>query len=601
MARLAGFPEDTFAAMQHVRETALVRFDSLFTPARELWSAQNLRRFHALFVERFDDGEGSFLEKFRKQLEGADDDVYQLAAELLYVQQFFTSLAGQEKKVENVRTVLGWSTHPVPVPEWAVAGVKRGLAGDRSFNQHRPFHLAWLNEFLIHWQGLPEADRRGLLEDPWRFAQTVRGVEFSRGAHQPMREAWLYLVFPDAFENISSRKDKKLIREAFKSRLADGPTDNIDADLLTIRKSLSASEGEGFHFYRSPFIEQWQTERKKTESEDGGVITKLKGAFSSSSPAQNQPASGPAPNLDELKQIGADLFLDPPEALRAWADLLLDSRQLIFQGPPGTGKTFIARKLAVAVAGHGGRVELVQFHPSYAYEDFVEGYRPAGAGTFALQPGPVKRLATRASNAPDERFVLLIDEINRGNLAKVFGELYYLLEYRDDAITLQYSQEAFRLPPNIFIIGTMNTADRSIALLDMALRRRFRFVDLLPEHPPLKGVLKRFLHRKAPDMSFLAEMLDEVNRQLNDPHASIGPSHFLVKDTRTLTEEKAEIIWNHSILPALADRFFDMPDELKQFAYQAVRSRTTPDDSVAAAVPAVEDAEDDDSASPDAN
>jgi 5-methylcytosine-specific restriction enzyme B len=596
MARLAGFPEETYEAMRRIRETSLVRFDSLFTPPQELWSLQNLKRFHALFVERFDDGEGSFLDKFRKQLEGADDDVYQLAAELLYVQQFFTSLSGQEKKIENVQTVLSWSTHPVSIPEWAIAGVKRGLAGDRSFNQHRPFHLAWLNEFLIHWQSLAEPDRRGLLENPWRFAQAVRELDFSRGAHQPMREAWLYLVFPDAFENISSRKDKRLIHAAFKGRLTGGPTDNIDSDILEIRKSLNASEGEGFHFYRSPFIEQWQTERKKTESEDGGAITKLKGAFPGDVPTPSSPASALAPNLDDLKQIGVDLFLDPPQAFRAWADLLLESRQLIFQGPPGTGKTFIAKKLAAVVAGDRDRVELVQFHPSYAYEDFVEGYRPTAAATFALQPGPIKRLAARAAKLPDERFVLLIDEINRGNLAKVFGELYYLLEYRDEAITLQYSQEAFRLPANVLIIGTMNTADRSIALLDMALRRRFRFVDLLPEQTPLKGLLRRFFERKAPDMAFLADMLDDVNRQLNDPHASIGPSHFLLKDTRALTEEKAEIIWTHSILPALADRFFDTPDELKRFGYQAVRSRTAPDDSVAASVPSVEDAEDDESA-----
>lgn len=591
MARLAGFPDETFVAMQNIRETALVRFDSLFTPGRKLWTLQNLRRFHVLFVERFDEGEGSFLEKFRNQLDGADDDVYQLAAELLYVQQFFTSLAGQDRKIENVRTVLGWSTHPAPIPEWAVAGVKRGLAGDMSFSHHRPFHLAWLIEFLIRWQGLLEVDRCGLLEDPWRFAEVVREVEFSRGAHQPMREAWLYLIFPDAFENISSRKDKTRIREAFKTLLVEGQTDNSDADLLAIRKSLSAVEGEGFHFYRSPLIEQWQTERKKPK--EGRVTTKFKGEVIAPGVLAPNPAAPDGPtHFDDLLDIGAHLFLDPPQALRAWADLLLDSRQLIFQGPPGTGKTFIARKLGASIAGDPSRVELVQFHPSYAYEDFVEGYRPIGAGTFALQPGPVKRLATKAANAPDEKFVLLIDEINRGNLAKVFGELYYLLEYRDEAITLQYSQEAFRLPGNIFIIGTMNTADRSIALLDMALRRRFRFVDLLPDQPPLKGLLRRFLDNKAPDMAFLADMLDDVNRELNDPHASIGPSHFLVKDTRTLTEEKAEVIWNHSILPALADRFFDTPSELKRFGYQAVRSRTTPDDAVSARLTGADDAED---------
>ena len=310
-----------------------------------------------------------------------------------------------------------------------------------------------------------------------------------------------------------------------------------------------------------------------------------------SAPTPLIPSNGST--LDDLTRLGSDLFLDPPDAVQGWADLLLDSRQLIFQGPPGTGKTFIARQLALAVAGHRDRVELVQFHPSYVYEDFVEGYRPTGAGTFALQPGPVKRLAAKATSAPDERFVLLIDEVNRGNLAKVFGELYFLLEYRDEAITLQYSHEGFRLPPNVYIIGTMNTADRSIALLDMALRRRFRFVDLLPERPPLKGVLQRFLDGKAPDMAFLADMLDDVNALLNDPHASIGPSHFLLKDTRTLTEEKAELIWNHSILPALADRFFDTPDELKRFEYQAVRSRTGPDDSASGPVSAVEEAEDD--------
>lgn len=592
MARLAGFPDETFVAMQHLRDTALVRFDSLFTPGLELWNVQNLRRFHALFVERFDEGEGSFLDKFRKQLEGADDGVYQLAAELLYVQQFFTSLTGPDKKLDNVRAVLGWCTHPVQIPEWAAVGVKRGLAGDQSFNQHRPFHLAWLNEFLIAWQDVAATDGKELLSDPWRFAQKVREVEFSGGAYQPMREAWLYLVFPDSFENISSRRDKKLIREAFANRLAEGPTDNIDADLLAIRNSISLQEGEGFHFYRSPFIEQWQKGRKKTKSEDGGVLSKLKVAPPSGGTSTTPPGAPKDNHLGDLTALGSDLFLDPPEAIQGWADLLIESRQLIFQGPPGTGKTFIARKLAVAVAGHSDRVELVQFHPSYAYEDFVEGYRPTGAGTFALQPGPVKRLAARAANAPDERFVLLIDEINRGNLAKVFGELYFLLEYRDDAITLQYSQEGFRLPPNIFIIGTMNTADRSIALLDMALRRRFRFVDLLPERPPLKGVLQRFLDGKAPDMAFLADMLDDVNALLNDPHASIGPSHFLLKDTRTLTEEKAELIWNHSILPAVADRFFDTPDELKRFEYQAVRSRTGPDDSMTGPVPTVEDAED---------
>jgi len=147
MARLLRCAQETFAAMDHIRKTALESSDSLFTPQQPLWTLQNLELFHALFVKRFDEGEGSFLEKFRKQLQQANDDVLQLAAELLYVQQFFTTVTGQDKKIENVRAVLSWSTHPVPIPELAIAGVSSGHAADQSFNRHRPWHLAWLADF----------------------------------------------------------------------------------------------------------------------------------------------------------------------------------------------------------------------------------------------------------------------------------------------------------------------------------------------------------------------------------------------------------------------------------------------------------------------
>jgi 5-methylcytosine-specific restriction protein B len=595
MARLQGTPAETLAAMAHIRPTALERFDSLFTPERQIWTLQNLKRFHTLFVDGFDEGAGNFLEKYRKQLSEADDEVLQLAAELLYVQQFFTTLTGQEKKVENVRTVLGWCSHPPAIPEWAIAGVRSGLAGDQSFNQHRPWHLAWLNEYLIHWHGLPEGSRGTLLAAPDQFSRDVHGVEFSRGAFQPMQEAFLYLILPDEFENISSRKDKKRIRETFKDRVEGLPTADIDADLRAIRRKLSAEYGEGFHFYRPPVVEQWRV--KDGPPKPPKVETR--GVKPPASPAEpdGTPSEGNPPPPQTLATVAASLLLEPPDALQDWYDLLLSNRQLIFQGPPGTGKTFIARKLAELIAGVKERIEFVQFHPSYAYEDFVEGYRPTGAGMFELKPGPMKRLAAKAGDSKRagkaERFVLLIDEINRGNLAKVFGELYYLLEYRNEEITLQYGEEPFRLPDNLYIIGTMNTADRSIALLDMALRRRFQFVDLLPDAQPLKGVLRRFLDEKAPDMSFLADMLDYVNGLLNDPHASIGPSHFLVRDPQALTERRAELIWNHSILPALSDRYFDTPDELKRFGFSEVRRRVATDDSVAPPVPSKADENDD--------
>ena len=355
--------------------------------------------------------------------------------------------------------------------------------------------------------------------------------------------------------------------------------------MLAIRGALTPAYGEGFHYYRPPVIEQWHVAKKKPAPP---VATSTGANTGASLAAEPPPGLG---HQSSLAQLGADLLLEPASALREWAELLTESRQLILQGPPGTGKTFIARKLALAICGQPDNVELVQFHPSYAYEDFVEGYRPTDKGGFSVQDGPLKRLAASARKAKDKKFVLVIDEINRGNLAKVFGELYFLLEYRDEAITLQYSRERFSLPDNIFIIGTMNTADRSIALLDMAIRRRFRFVDLFPDAPPIKGLLARFLKAKAPDLLFLAYMLDDVNRQLGDAHAAVGPSHFMLKDMASMDEKKAQSIWRHSILPAIADRFFDAPKQLEKFSFVQVRKRA--EDDAAKAVPS-SDVDDDD-------
>jgi 5-methylcytosine-specific restriction enzyme B len=192
-----------------------------------------------------------------------------------------------------------------------------------------------------------------------------------------------------------------------------------------------------------------------------------------------------------MQQLADDLLIDI-EFIREARRLLQDKRQLLFYGPPGTGKTFVALRFAeFLVHDKGGEVDIVQFHPSYAYEDFVEGFRPAqtagGQPGFELRDGPLKRLAASAAASPDAPHILIIDEINRGNIAKVFGELYFLLEYRAREISLQYSAQPFELPKNLWIIGTMNTADRSIALVDAALRRRFYFQPFFPDRPPVGG------------------------------------------------------------------------------------------------------------------
>ena len=250
--------------------------------------------------------------------------------------------------------------------------------------------------------------------------------------------------------------------------------------------------------------------------------------------------------------------------------LLEEKKQAIFQGPPGTGKTFIAQELAQCLAGSAERVTLVQFYPSYAYEDFVQGFRPEienGNLVYRLRKGPLLEIAEKAEGS-SEKYFLIIDEINRGNLAKVLGELYFLLEYRDAEIRLQYSDKPFSMPDNLYVIGTMNTADRSIALVDMALRRRFYFVEFHPDHEPVRSVLRKWLQEKTDGMEWVADAVERVNEKLKDDrHAAIGPSYFMKDD---LDDAAVERIWKHSVLPYIEERRFGGEEGSKEFDLSAL-------------------------------
>ena len=276
----------------------------------------------------------------------------------------------------------------------------------------------------------------------------------------------------------------------------------------------------------------------------------------------------------DLEALAGELYL-PVEFLQEIETLLDDKKQVIFQGPPGTGKTYVAQALAEHLAGSKDRVTLVQLHPSYAYEDFVQGYRPTldddGRPGFELRDGPLLRAAKRAHEEQDASHFLLIDEINRGQLAKVFGELYFLLEYRDREMNLQYSDAPFSLPNNLYVIGTMNTADRSIALVDLALRRRFYFVEFHPDEKPVKDVLHDWLAANAPGMEWVADMVERANELMReDRHAAIGPSYFM-KDG--LNEEAVRRIWKHSVLPYIEERRFGESESLDEFDLDRLRRR----------------------------
>lgn len=282
-------------------------------------------------------------------------------------------------------------------------------------------------------------------------------------------------------------------------------------------------------------------------------------------------------------------FPQPDEALRKklnvhhleWLsevrDLLWDERQLIFYGPPGTGKTYLAQELAEFLGGGPEQVKLVQFHPSYAYEDFFEGFRPredpdTHEVAFRLTPGPLRELADLAGREGNRHipYFLIIDEINRANLAKVFGELYFLLEYRKKSVRLTYSGEDFALPRNLFIIGTMNTADRSIALVDAAMRRRFAFVELSPRTEPTSGLLRRWLEDEGKDTE-PARLLDALNARIDDPDFRIGPSYLMKPGV--YREGGLERTWRTKILPLLEEHHYgEGVDIEKRYGLAALRA-----------------------------
>lgn len=267
-----------------------------------------------------------------------------------------------------------------------------------------------------------------------------------------------------------------------------------------------------------------------------------------------------------LEECAYDTFMSI-ELLNRWLRALEHKKQAIFYGPPGTGKTFIAELLAKHLVSEGdGFTEVIQFHPSYAYEDFIQGLKPKtlenGGLEYSLAPGRFKEFCSKARGCRD-LCVLIIDEINRANLSRTMGELMYLLEYRGRAIPLA-GGEMFRIPVNVRIIGTMNTADRSIALVDHALRRRFAFLALYPEY----DVLRRYHERHSTfDPEGLIDVLTRLNSAIIDKHYFIGISYFLKEDI----EDRAEDIWRTEIEPYIEELFFDQPDKVSSFLWDRVK------------------------------
>lgn len=355
----------------------------------------------------------------------------------------------------------------------------------------------------------------------------------------------LFLMYPDQFPSVSGWTSRQQIRQAFKDITANQQFPNEMAEVAFIREHLKPDfDPYTFDFFAEPWKSKW-------------VLP-----------------NPPLPFSPTISDLAAATFLDE-ESLLDIENLLLAKKQLIFEGPPGSGKTFVAEKFARYFTGQSladkrnEQVEMIQFHQSYGYEDFVEGIRPetneSGQLVYEVRPGIIRELSAKADLNPDKKFVLIIDEINRGNVSRVLGELMLLLEYRDQTAKLQYSKDEFQLPPNLYIIGTMNSADRSLSQIDYALRRRFYFVRFLSVEDGDAKVLRRWLRAQnlEPSLNNLilgvfTELNERLRKDLDTDDLQVGHSYLM--DSRIGEDNFLAHIWKYSVIPLIREYLYHHRD-----------------------------------------
>jgi 5-methylcytosine-specific restriction enzyme B len=553
---MARFSEHDRATIDEVvdrwRKDCLIHDGSLLYPDEHIWTSETVEELYNHFnLDPQEDPERTFEQKFEAQLADASQAANRLAAEAVAVYLLFAvnAINGPRKR-ELLNTILSWRDDTLDENSELARAMDPGIGNPgQYFNNGRPFLVMYVVAFGRRLKALDEEGRRELLSDPWRFKSWL--VE-EDGGEQMMRHILLHLLFPDEFERIASGTHKYRIRDRLiglvePDEAADrggGDTDeDIDRQLLAIRNKIAELMPDGqdpdghIDFYHSPLSEAWDP--GDLDESDAGVGIS---------------------NLDALEF----------------------KRQVVLYGPPGTGKTYEAKDLARRLLYHqalrrwgpvpylrdtneidkvlGHQVRRLQLHQAYSYEDFIRGLRLTTDGTvpvdgYLLQLiEDIKKSAEPAGDRKPLPWVLILDEINRTDVSRLFGELFSLLEDRDETIDLPALDEGQKprpvtLPPDLFFIGTMNLIDQSVEQLDFALRRRFLWLptgfrrDLIP--PVVEQKWKelgekddtklRVRHnpweRFRDEIDVLADRAVDLNREIADsnllgPQYEIGHTYF---------------------------------------------------------------------------
>lgn len=487
------------------RANCLLHDGSLLFEGSSVWRPDALDQIHKAFVATPDEGDRSFIVKFKDQVGKAGSDVVRLAAEILCVYFLFPSNVGGARKRQVVNEVLGWAGDSLPDSHPVSSAFTNGIgSGGQGYNTRRPFEIAFLIDLVIAWKKLPQDRQAAVAVDPWLFQEFVDSIDDAES--KQLRHMLLYLLFPDHFERIASGNHKRRIIKAF-SGLVDSEPDDEDRAILAIRGELEKLlPNQRLDFYWSPLVEAWYDD-------------------------------------SEGASEGAPL------------EVIQHKKQIVLYGPPGTGKTFRAKKLAERVirsaalsrmgparyfqsqsdiaAAIQNNVHRLQLHPAYSYEDFIRALHISNGGGTEYRAGYLPRLIEDIERKPRaERLphVLILDEMNRTDLSRMLGECFSLLEDRNQTIELPArdgdgAAMTLRIPDDLFVIGTMNLIDQSIEQIDFALRRRFLWLLCPFDAEALLGAaeakwkdLKSGLDwdRIEPDFRKLASAAAALNRQIHD-------------------------------------------------------------------------------------